>query len=56
LPHARYRWTWFDPANGNWGHSIALAADAKGTLAAPVFPGGKAQADKDWAAKVVATR
>jgi len=55
-PSARYRWTWFDPTNGSWGHSIALAADAKGTLAAPVFPGGKAQADKDWAAKIVATR
>ncbi|HEY0281073.1 MAG TPA: DUF5060 domain-containing protein [Rhizomicrobium sp.] len=53
-PHAHYRWSWFDPANGSWSPAVTLAANAQGVLAAPAFPGGRVQANRDWAAKLVA--
>ncbi len=52
-PGGRYRWTWFNPRNGEWGqiHNIAAAPD--GTLAAPPFPAGDPAIINDWAAKLV---
>ena len=52
VPRAQYRWTWFDPRTGVWGKPITLTADATGTLSAPQFPQGGAQAARDAAAKI----
>ena len=49
-PQATYRWTWFNPRDGVWSATIAIKSDARGTLAAPAFPGGGA--DQDWAARI----
>jgi hypothetical protein len=51
-PGARYEWRWFDPRDGAWSAPVALAADARGALAAPPFPGGTDA--HDWAAKITA--
>jgi hypothetical protein len=53
LPRQRYQWSWFDPREGRWSAPITLTTDAKGVLAAPTFPGERAQADSDVAAKIL---
>ena len=50
----RYEWTWFDPREGTWSAPSALTTDSDGTLVAPPFPHGGAQASLDMAAKIVA--
>ena len=54
LPGARYSWSWYDPRRGQWLARSALRSDASGSLRAPAFPGGAAQAVQDWAAKLKA--
>ncbi|MGE5127140.1 MAG: DUF4038 domain-containing protein [Betaproteobacteria bacterium] len=49
---ARYRWRWYDPREGRWLPAVVLRSDGHGTLRAPAFPDGAAQAALDWAAKV----
>ena len=52
VPGARYRWTWFDPRTGRWGHTLNLKSDAAGVIVAPPFVDGGKQATRDVAAKV----
>jgi hypothetical protein len=53
-PGGRYRFTWFDPREREWREAPDLTADARGVLALPPFPGSAAQANTDWAARIVA--
>jgi hypothetical protein len=53
-PGGRYRFTWFDPREGEWREAVDLTADARGDLQLPPFPGGAAPASTDWAARIVA--
>ena len=53
-PGGRYRFTWFDPREGDWRETVDLTADARGSLQLPPFPGSAAPATTDWAAKIVA--
>jgi len=55
-PGVRYRWVWFDPRTGRWGHTLDLFSGNDGTLDAPPFPGGAAKTTLDWAAKLTAHR
>jgi hypothetical protein len=52
-PGRRYRWTWFDPENGQWARSLTLVADGQGTIIAPPFPSGGERAARDVAAKIM---
>jgi hypothetical protein len=51
-----YRVYWYDPRTGRWldadPSSKVIAAAADGTIRLPVFPGGKAKSDRDWALKL----
>jgi len=51
----RYRWTWFDPRNGAWSRPQPVRADGAGTLTTPAFPAGGATAERDVAAKILAS-
>ena len=55
-PKASYRFTWYNPRNGEWQAPSTLSADGKGVLQLPPFPSGGEAADVDWAAKVVLGR
>lgn len=55
-PGARYRWTWFNPRNGDWGPALDLVATAEGDLASPAFPAGEPGHINDWAAKLIRVR
>ena len=52
-PSARYRWTWFNPRDGQWSEPLELTTTVDGVLAAPSFPVGTAPVITDWAAKVL---
>jgi hypothetical protein len=54
-PDARYLWSWYDPREGRWGSPIELRTEARGTLDAPPFPGSADEAERDWAARLVAS-
>jgi hypothetical protein len=54
IPDREYRFRWFDPREGEWADSTSLAADGRGMLRMPVFPGGAETATTDWAAKIIA--
>jgi len=54
IPHAEYRFTWYDPRTGEWEAASTLVADDQGRMQLPPFPGGAATAEVDWAAKIVA--
>lgn len=56
MPNTAYRFTWYDPRNGNWQAPLDLQADGQGTLQLPAFPGGEDIASADWAAKIVISR
>jgi hypothetical protein len=53
-PNSTYRWTWFDPREGQWSGEVSIRSDGQGTLPAPAFPGGANRATSDWAVKIVA--
>jgi hypothetical protein len=55
-PVTRYRWTWFDPRQGQWLTSVQARSDRSGSLAMPRFPAGSREAREDWAAKLVLVR
>jgi hypothetical protein len=55
-PVTRYRWTWFDPRQGQWLTSVHATSDRSGSLTVPRFPTGSREAREDWAAKLVLTR
>jgi hypothetical protein len=48
-----YRVRWYDPRTGRWldgpANGETLTASAQGTILLPLFPGGQAQSDTDWA-------
>ncbi len=51
---AAYAAQWFNPRTGRWRPVKApLAADAKGKIALPKFPGGKDRSANDWAMKLL---
>lgn len=52
LAKRRYEWTWFDPRKGTWSAPSTLTTDEDGTLRAPPFPYGGAQAALDMAARI----
>ena len=56
LPKSVYLARWFDPRTGRWmdAGDGKLAADGSGRLVLPIYPGGAALADRDWAMKLVA--
>jgi hypothetical protein len=54
-PGGRYRWIWFDPRSGVWSRPQTVRADAAGALTTPVFPTGGASAERDVAAKILAS-
>ena len=53
-PGGRYALRWFDPRTGKWvaGAAATVAADARGRIPLPPFPGGAARSDDDWALKL----
>ncbi len=51
-----YRFTWYDPRTGEWRQGVSLAADERGEIELPRFPGGGEVAGADWAAKIVSSR
>jgi hypothetical protein len=53
-PNARYRWTWYDPLDGQWGQQVQIQTDGTGAFTAPPFIGDAGTASRDWAAKVTA--
>ena len=55
-PAKTYRWTWFDPRQGQWLTPTTVTTDHDGALTAPPFPGGTTRATTDWAAKLTRVR
>lgn len=52
-PRTQYRWSWFNPRDGQWGATLTLTTSPEGTLTAPPLPRGDPSLSNDWAAKLL---